>query len=61
MEVVSSNKNIHSLSDVVREKVGDLLLNMCSILQNNKCNSIPKCVVSCYTFILTGASKQMNT
>jgi hypothetical protein len=32
METISGNKNIHSLSGVVKEKVGDLPLNMCFIL-----------------------------
>jgi len=42
-DVVSNNKNIHSSSGVVREKVGDLLLNMCFAFQSNNYNSIRKC------------------
>jgi hypothetical protein len=34
-EVVSSDKDVHLLLSVAREKVGNLLLNMCSTLQNN--------------------------
>jgi hypothetical protein len=61
MEVVFNNKNIHSSTSVAREKVGDLLLNMCSTLQNNNSNNIPKCIMGYYTFIPTGALKQMGT
>jgi hypothetical protein len=32
-KIVSGDKDIHSLSGVVREKVGNLFLNMCSTLQ----------------------------
>jgi hypothetical protein len=45
MEAISGNKNIHSLSSVMKERDGDLLLNMCSTLQSNSCNNILKCVV----------------
>jgi len=45
IKVVSSNKIIHSLSSMAREKVEDLLLHMCSTFQNNSCNNILKCVV----------------
>jgi hypothetical protein len=51
LEVVFGDKDIHSLFDVAREKVGDLLLNMCSILQINNYNNIPKCIVGYYMFI----------
>jgi len=61
MEAIFGNKNIHLSSIVVKEKVGDLPLNMCSTLQNNSCNNIPKCVVGYYTFTPIGTSKQMNT
>jgi hypothetical protein len=61
MEVISNNKNIHSSTSVVREKVGDLPLNMCSTLQSNSSNNIPKCIMGYYTFIPTGALKQMGT
>jgi hypothetical protein len=59
-EAVSSNKNIHSSSSVTREKVGDLPLNMCSVLESNSYNNISKCVVGYYTLIPTGALKQMG-
>jgi hypothetical protein len=59
-KVVSGDKDIHSSSGVVRDKVGDLLLNMCSTFQNNSCDNIPKCIMGYYTFIPTGALKQMG-
>jgi hypothetical protein len=34
-KIVFHDKDIHSSSSVVKEKVGNLLLNMCSVLQNN--------------------------
>jgi len=46
---------------MAREKVGNLLLNLCSNLQNNSCNNISKGVMGCYMFILVGAMKQMGT
>jgi len=58
-EVVSCNKDIHLSLGVAKEKVGGLPLNTCSTFQNNSCDSILKCVVGCYMFTLTGASKQM--
>ncbi len=61
MAVIFGNKNIHSSLNVAREKVKDLLLNMCFALQNNSCNNIVKCVVGCCTFIPIGASKQTST
>jgi hypothetical protein len=61
LEVVSNDKDIHSLSSVMGEKVGNLPLNMCSILQNNNCDSIPKCIMGYYMLILTRAPKQMGT
>jgi hypothetical protein len=45
LEVVFGDKDIHLLLGVAKEKVGDLPLNMCSTLQNNSCNNIPKCVM----------------
>jgi hypothetical protein len=51
---------IHSLLGVAREKVRNFPLNMCSILQNNSYNSIPKCIVGCYMFTFTRALKQMG-
>jgi len=47
--------------NVVKEKVGNLLLNMCFALQKNSCNSIPKCVMGCYMLTSTWALKQMGT
>jgi hypothetical protein len=35
LKIVSSDKDIHASLDVARVKVGNLLLNMCSILQGN--------------------------
>jgi hypothetical protein len=61
LEAVFGDKNIHSLLGVVRENMGDFLLNMCSILQNNSWNNILKCVMGCCTFTLTKALKQMGT
>jgi hypothetical protein len=60
-EIIFGDKDIHLLSGVVKEKVGDLPLNMCSTLQNNNYNSISKCVMGCYAFILERAPKQMGT
>jgi hypothetical protein len=51
LEIVSGDKDIHSLLGVVKEKVGDLLLNMCSILQINSYNNMLKCIVGYCTFI----------
>jgi hypothetical protein len=53
-KIIFGDKDIHSLLGLVKEKVGDFLLNMCSIFQNNNCNNIPKCVVGCYMFIPEG-------
>ncbi len=61
LEIISNDKDIYSSSNVAREKVGNLLLNMCYTFQNNSCDSIPKCIVGCCTFIATGAPKQMGT
>jgi len=33
LKAISSDKDMHTLSGVAREKVGDLPLNMCSTLQ----------------------------
>jgi hypothetical protein len=43
METISSNKNIHSSSGVVREKVRNLLVNMCSALQNSRQQYLEMC------------------
>jgi hypothetical protein len=61
MEAVFGNKNIHLLSGVAKEKVGDFPLNMCSTFQSNSCNNISKCVVACCMFTPIGALKQMGT
>jgi hypothetical protein len=60
VQAIFSDKNIHSLLNVAKEKVGNLLLNMCSILQSNNFDSVFKCNVGCYTFTPIGASKQMG-
>jgi len=60
-ETIFGDKDIRLSLDVAREKVGNLLLNMCSIFQNNSYNNIPKCIVGCHMLILVGASKQMGT
>jgi hypothetical protein len=39
-DVHQGSKNIHLSSSVTRKKVGDLLLNMCSIFQNNSYDNI---------------------
>jgi hypothetical protein len=54
-EVVFNDNDSHSSLNVAREKVGDLLLNMHSTLQNNSCNNISKCTVGCYTLALIRA------
>ncbi len=61
LKVISKDKDIHLLSGVVREKVGDLLLNMCSIPPSNSYKSILKCIMGYYMFIPTKAPKQMGT
>jgi len=59
-KVVSSDKDVHSLSSVAREKVGNLLPNMCSTFQSNSCDSILKCMVGDYMFTFTKAPKKMG-
>jgi hypothetical protein len=59
-KAISGSKNIHSLLGMVKEKVGNLPLNMCSLLQSNNCNNIPKCLVRCCTLIPTRPLKQMG-
>jgi len=54
VKAIFNDKNIHLSINEAKEKVGDLPLNMCSILQNNNCNSILKCVMGYYTFTLQG-------
>jgi hypothetical protein len=51
-KTISYDKDIHLLSSVAREKVGDLSLNMCFIFQSNNCNNILKCVIGYYMFTL---------
>jgi hypothetical protein len=60
-KVISGDKDIHLLSGLVKENVGDLPLNMCFTLQNNTYNSIPKCIMGCCTFTLARAPKKMGT
>jgi hypothetical protein len=45
-EAIPGDKDIHLLLSVVKEKVGDLLLNMCSTFQNNGYDNILKCIIS---------------
>jgi hypothetical protein len=61
LEVVSNGKDIHSLLDVTKEKVGDLPLNMCSILQSNNYDNVLKYIVGYYMLTPTKAPKQMGT
>ncbi len=60
-EAIFSDKDIHSLLGVTKKKVGNLPLNMCSTLQNNSCDNIPKCVAGYYMFTLAKTPKQMGT
>jgi hypothetical protein len=55
LEVDYGDKDIHSLLGVMRKKVGDLLLNMCSILEINSYNNMLKCIMGYCTFIPTRA------
>jgi len=59
-ETISGNKNIHLLLGVAREKVGNLLLNMCFSFLNNSFNNIPKFVMKCCTLTPIRALKQMG-
>jgi hypothetical protein len=59
-KVVFGNKNIHSSSNVLREKVGDLYLNMCFVFQSSSYNNIPTCVVNYCMFTPIGVLKQMG-
>ncbi len=52
-KIIYDDKDIHSLLNVTREKVGDVPLN-------NSCDNIPKCIRGCM-FTLARASKQMGT
>jgi hypothetical protein len=61
LETVSGDKDIHSLLNVARKKVGDFLLNMCSTFQKIICDNIPKCIVGCCMFTSARAKKQMAT
>jgi hypothetical protein len=56
-EVIFDDKDIHSSLGVAKEKVGDLLLNMCSTFQINNYDNILKCIMGYCTFIPIGASK----
>jgi hypothetical protein len=44
LKTIYGDKDIHSLSNLTREKVVDLLLNVSSTFQSNNCNIILKCV-----------------
>jgi hypothetical protein len=60
-EAIFGDKDIHSSLGVMKKKVGDILLNMCSTFQNNSWDYILKCIMAYYMFIPAGASKQMGT
>jgi len=60
LKVVFTDKDIHLLLGVTREKVEDLPLNMCSILQINSYDNIPNSIVGYCMFIVVGAPKQMG-
>jgi hypothetical protein len=60
-KAIFDHKDIHSSLGVMKEKIRNLSLNMCSIIQSNNYNDIPKCIVDYYTFTPTKASKQMGT
>jgi hypothetical protein len=61
LKAIYGDKNIHSLMGVAKEKVGDLLLNMCVILQSNSCDNISRCFMDYCTFIYIWALTQMGT
>ncbi len=61
LEVIFGGKDIHSSLGVAGGKVEDFPLNMCSTLQSNNYNNIPKCVVDCCTLTPIRAPKQMGT
>jgi hypothetical protein len=56
-EAIFGDKDIHLSLGVMREKVGDLPLKMCSIFQNNSCDNISNYVTGYCTFIPTRALK----
>jgi hypothetical protein len=60
-KAVFGDKDIHSSASVAKEKVGDLLVNMCSTLQSNSYDSTPKRIVGYFMFIPTKAPKKMGT
>ncbi len=61
LKTISSDNNMHLSLNMMKEKVGDLLLNMHFALQSSSCNSILKCVMGYYMFTTTRAPKQMGT
>jgi anaerobic glycerol-3-phosphate dehydrogenase len=61
LKTIFGDMDIHSSSNVVREKVGDLLLDMCSTLQNNSYDSISNYTMNYYMITVIGALKQMGT
>jgi hypothetical protein len=60
LKVVFNDKDIHLSLGVTREKVRDLPLNMCSILQINSYDNIPNCIMGYCMFIPVRAPKQMG-
>jgi len=57
IKVQKSYKDIHSLLGVAKEKVGNLLLNMCSTLQSDNYNVYLENVSWVDMLILIGAPK----
>jgi len=53
LEVISSDKNIHSSLGMAREKVGNIPLNMSSTLQINSHDNIFKCIMGWCIFTPT--------
>jgi len=60
-KVVLGDKDVHLTLGVMREKVGDLPLNMCFTFQGNSYNSILKCIVGWCMITPTRTPKQMGT
>jgi hypothetical protein len=57
----SHDKYIDLTLSVVGEKVENHFLYMCSILQSNSCNNMPKSIMGYNVFTLAQASKQVDT
>ncbi len=61
LKVVFCDKDIHSLSIVMKEKVGDLPLNTCSTFQNNSYDNMSKCIMGYCILTPVATLKQMKT